>query len=59
MPQNAGNSQGGINKARDKSADRHRRTEQESGARNTEEKPLDPGTRTDGGVPGSMTGGRR
>jgi hypothetical protein len=55
MTQNAGKNQGGINKTRDKSADRHRRTSEEAGVGRTEAKPLDPGTRTDGGA----TGGRR
>jgi hypothetical protein len=59
MPQNAGNNQGGINKARDKSADKNRRKEHQTGAGQTEAKPLDPGTGTDGRAPSGMTGGRR
>jgi hypothetical protein len=59
MPQNAGNNPGGINKSRDKSADKRRRKETETGARQTEAKPLDPGTGSDGRAPSGMTGGRR
>lgn len=55
MTQNAGKNQGGINKTRDKSADRHRRKDTETGTGQTEARPLDPGTRIDGGA----TGGRR
>ncbi|WP_160310392.1 hypothetical protein [Microvirga vignae] len=51
MPQNAGHNQGGVNKTRDKSADKKRRGENTSGAGRTEANPLDPGTRTDGGAP--------
>ncbi len=50
MPENAGSNQGGINKSSDKSADKHRRKETETGAGRTEAKPLDPGTGTDGPV---------
>ncbi|MCB5177601.1 MULTISPECIES: hypothetical protein [Microvirga] len=59
MAQNAGSNQGGVNKSRDKSADRHRRSDKETGAGQTEARPLDPGTRTDGGAPGNMTGRQR
>ena len=59
MTQNAGANQGGINKTRDKSADRHRKSDHEAGAGNTEARPLDPGARTDGGAPGNMTGRKR
>jgi hypothetical protein len=59
MTQNAGKNQGGVNKSRDKSADKHRRKEHETGAGQTEAKPLDPGTGTDGRAPSGMTGGRR
>ncbi len=59
MPQNAGSNQGGINKARDKSADKHRRQETETGTGRIEAKPLDPGTGTDGRASPGMTGGRR
>lgn len=58
MPQNAGSNQGGVNKSRDKSADRQRKKDTGM-ARDTEAHPLDPGTKTDGGAPGSMTGGQR
>jgi hypothetical protein len=44
ITQNAGHNAGGVNKARDKSADKTRRDEPQR--RDTEAKPLDPGTRT-------------
>ena len=58
MAQNAGANQGGVNKTRDKSADSKRRQDNETGDRNTEAKPLDPGARTDGRAPSDMSGGR-
>jgi hypothetical protein len=57
MPQNAGHGQGGVNKTRDKSADSKRKGEPER--RDTEARPLDPGTRTDGGARPTFKGGRR
>jgi hypothetical protein len=59
MPQNAGSNQGGINKSRDKSADKHRRRETETGAGQTEARPMDPGMSPDDRAPGGMRGGRR
>jgi hypothetical protein len=59
MPQNAGANQGGVNKTRDKSADSKRRKDNQTGAGQTEAKPLDPGTGTDGRAPSDMAGGRR
>jgi hypothetical protein len=57
MTQNAGRNQGGVNKAADKSADRKRKEPEDR--RDTEEaRPLDPGTRTDGGVRSTFKGGR-
>ena len=47
MTQNAGRNQGGVNKAADKGADRKRKEPEDR--RDTEARPLDPGTRTDGG----------
>jgi hypothetical protein len=58
MAQNAGANQGGVNKTRDKSADSKRRQDNETGERNTEAKPLDAGTGTDGRAPNDMSGGR-
>ena len=58
MAQNAGANQGGVNKTQDKSADSKRRQDNETGAGNTEAKPLDPRTGTDGRAPSDMTGGR-
>jgi len=56
MTQNAGRNQGGVNKSADKSVDRKRK---EPGNRqDTEAKPLDPGTRRDGGVRSQFKGGR-
>jgi hypothetical protein len=46
MAQNAGSNPGGVNKARDKSADKRRRTGTRT-TRDTEARPLDPGRRTD------------
>jgi hypothetical protein len=54
MTQNAGHNGGGVNKARDKSAEKTRRDEPQR--RDTEVKPLDPGTRTHGGAPSAATG---
>jgi hypothetical protein len=59
MAQNAGSNQGGVNKSKDKSADRSRRGDQETGAGRTEARPLDPGTRSDGGAPGEIKGRQR
>jgi hypothetical protein len=56
MTQNAGRNQGGVNKAADKSADRKRK--QPEDRRDTEARPLDPGTRSDGGVRSTLKGGR-
>jgi len=56
MTQNAGRNQGGVNKAADKSAGRKRK--EPEGRRDTEARPLDPGTRSDGGVRGTFKGGR-
>jgi hypothetical protein len=53
MPQNAGANQGGVNKTRDKSADSKRRDEASS-RKDTEARPLDPGTGTDGRAPPGM-----
>ena len=58
MAQNAGANQGGVNKSGDKSADQSRRKDQ-TGTGQTEAKPLDPGTGTDGRAPSDMKGGRR
>jgi hypothetical protein len=58
MAQNAGANQGGVNKTQDKSADSKRRQDDQTGDGNTEAKPLDPGTATDGRAPSDMTGGR-
>jgi hypothetical protein len=58
MPQNAGDGQGGVNKTRDKSADSKRKSDTHEG-RDTEARPLDPGTRTDGGARPTFKGGRR
>jgi hypothetical protein len=58
MPQNAGTGQGGVNKSRDKSSDSKRKSESQE-RRDTEARPLDPGTRTDGGAPSEFKGGRR
>lgn len=58
MTQNAGRNQGGIDKSRDKSAGKERRPGP-GPAGQTEARPLDPGTRKDGGAPPSITGGRR
>jgi hypothetical protein len=58
MAQNAGANQGGVNKTQDKSADSKRRQDNETGDGNTEAKPLDPGTGTDGRAPSDMSGGR-
>ena len=58
MAQNAGANQGGVNRTQDKSADSKRRKAHETGAGNTEAKPLDPGTGTDGRAPGDMSGAR-
>jgi len=58
MAQNAGANEGGVNKTQDKSADSKRRQDNETRAGNTEAKPLDPGTGTDGRAPSDMTGGR-
>jgi hypothetical protein len=57
MTQSAGRNAGGVNKARNKSAEGTRRDE--SQRRDTEAKPLDPGTRTDGGAPSAATGKTR
>ncbi|WP_133239388.1 hypothetical protein [Microvirga sp. KLBC 81] len=59
MPQNAGRNQGGFNKTRDKSADKKRRSDNNSGAGHTEANPVDPGIRTDGGAQDSITGRQR
>jgi hypothetical protein len=59
MTQNAGKNQGGISKTSNKSADKRRRKEHETGTGQTEAKPRDPGTGTDGRAPSGMTGGRR
>jgi hypothetical protein len=56
MTQNAGRSQGGVNKTSDKSADRQRRDE--SRIRDTEARTLDPGARTGGGAPPNIKGQR-
>jgi hypothetical protein len=58
MAQNAGANQDGVNKTQDRSADSKRRQDNETGAGNTEAKPLDPGTGTDGRAPSDMTGGQ-
>ncbi|MBQ0820367.1 hypothetical protein KBI52_09105 [Microvirga sp. HBU67558] len=58
MAQNAGANQGRVNKTQDKSADSKRRPDNQTGAGNTEAKPLDPGTGTDGRAPSDMSGGR-
>jgi hypothetical protein len=58
MPQNAGAGQGGVNKSRDKSSDSKRKSQSHE-RRDTEARPLDPGTRTDGGAPSQFKGGRR
>ncbi len=58
MAQNAGNAQGGVNKTRDKSADSKRKDKNHE-RRDTAAKPLDPGSRTDGGAPSHLKGGRR
>ena len=58
MAQNAGANQGGVNKTQDKSADSKRRQDDQTADGNTEAKPLDPGTGTDGRAPSDMTGGR-
>jgi hypothetical protein len=42
MPQNAGANQGGVNKTRYKSANSKRRKDDQTGAGQTEAKPLDP-----------------
>lgn len=59
MTQNAGANKGGVNKSRDKSADSHRRSSGETGAGQTEARPLDPGTGTDGRAPGNTKGRQR
>jgi hypothetical protein len=59
MAQNSGANQGGTNKSGDKSTDSRRRNEHETGAGNTEAKPMDPGTGTDGRAPGSMKSRQR
>ncbi|WP_230532288.1 hypothetical protein [Microvirga roseola] len=51
MAQNAGANKGGVNKARDKSADSHRKSDERTGQNQTVVKPIDPGTRTDGDGP--------
>ena len=56
MTQNAGRNQGGVNKATAKGADRKRKEPEDR--RDTEARPLDPGTRTDGGVRSTIKGGR-
>jgi hypothetical protein len=56
VTQNAGHNQGGINKATNKSADRKRKEPEDR--RDTEARPLDPGTRSDGGVRSTFKGGR-
>ncbi len=53
MAQNAGANSGGVNKTRDKSSDSKRRTKA-GPMRDTEAKPLDPGTGTDGRAPTEM-----
>jgi hypothetical protein len=58
VAQNAGANQGGVNKTQDKSADSKRRQDNETGEGNTEAKPLDPGTGTDGRAPSEVSGGR-
>ena len=58
MAHNAGANPGGVNKTHDKSADSKRRQDNQTGAGNTEAKPLDPGTGTDGRAPSDMSGGR-
>ena len=58
MAQNAGANQGGVNKTQDKSADSKRRQDNETGEGNTEAKPLDPGTGTDGRAPSEVSGRR-
>jgi hypothetical protein len=58
MTQNAGHGQGGVNKTRDKSTDSKRKSDSHE-RRDTEARPLDPGSRTDGGAPTEFKGGRR
>jgi hypothetical protein len=56
MTQNAGDNKGGVNKAAAKSAGR--KGKEPEGRRDTEARPLDPGTRSDGGVRSTFKGGR-
>lgn len=58
MSQNAGANSGGVNKARDKSSDSKRRDEAGS-RRDTEARPLDPGTGTDDRAPTEMKNRQR
>jgi hypothetical protein len=58
MAQNSGANSGGVNKTRDKSSDSKRRADP-GPMRDTEAKPLDPGTGTDGRAPTEMKNRQR
>ena len=58
MAQSSGANSGGVNRSRDKSSDSKHRAEAGQ-MRNTEAKPLDPGTGTDGRAPTEMKNKQR